>query len=62
LEQQQSAQGLGLRGDMVAHQETMNLNLTKAQAALQHHDVQGTKKYLGMAETNTEALEKFLGR
>ena len=36
LQQQQSAAGFGLRGDMVAHQASMKVNLSKAEEAMQH--------------------------
>jgi serine/threonine-protein kinase len=62
LKRQEEAQGLGLRGDMVAAQESMKTYTAKAQAALQAQDISGTRKYLDLAETNTEKLEKFLGR
>ena len=62
MQQQQAAAGYGLRGDMAGHQESMKFNLSRAQSALQHHDTERAKKYAGMAETDVEALEKFLGR
>jgi serine/threonine protein kinase len=62
LKRQEEAQGLGLRGDMVAAQEAMKTYTAKAQAALQAQDISGTRKYLDLAEANTEKLEKFLGR
>jgi serine/threonine-protein kinase len=62
LRQQQNAQGLGLRGDIVASQQRMQTYLAKAQAALQAQDVDGAKRYLDLAEAETERIEKFLGR
>ncbi len=61
LQQQQSAAGFGLRGDMVAHQASMKANLSKAEEALQHGDVARAKKFGDLAERDLNALERFLG-
>jgi hypothetical protein len=61
LQQQQSASGLGLRGDMAAKQASMKGNLFKAEEAMQHHDAARAKKYLDLTGRDVEALEKFLG-
>jgi len=62
LQKQQAAQGLGLRGDMVASQQRMQIDIAKAQSALQAQDVDNAQKYLDMATAETEQLEHFLGR
>jgi serine/threonine protein kinase len=62
LQRQQAAQGLGLRGDMVASKQRMETYMSKAQAALQAKDANGAKKYLDLAAIEVEKLEKFLGR
>jgi eukaryotic-like serine/threonine-protein kinase len=62
LRRQQSAQGLGLRGDIASAQELMKTHLAKAQAALQNRDAIGAKKYLDLAEGDVARLDKFLGR
>jgi hypothetical protein len=62
LRQQQGAYGLGLRGDMAERQGSMKLNLTKAQNAIEHQDLERAKRYAKLAETDIEALEKFIGR
>lgn len=62
LQKQQAAQGLGLRGDIVASEQRMQTYMSKAQAALQAKDAAGAKKYLGLANAEVEKLEKFLGR
>jgi cytoskeletal protein RodZ len=62
LQEQQSAAGYGLRGDMVAKQASLKNNLAKAQAAVEQGDVQRAKKYSGLAQADAEALEHFLGR
>jgi eukaryotic-like serine/threonine-protein kinase len=61
LQQQQSASGFGLRGDMVAKQASMKGNLFKAEEAMQHHDAARAKKYLELTGRDVDALEKFLG-
>ena len=62
LQQQQNAQGLGLRGDMVEARAAMTSYLNKAQAAVQAQDVEKSRKYLRLAEGEIEKLERFLGR
>jgi eukaryotic-like serine/threonine-protein kinase len=62
LQRQQAAQGLGLRGDMVASKQRMETYMSKAQAAIQAKDADGARKYLDLATTEVEKLEKFLGR
>jgi serine/threonine-protein kinase len=61
LQQQQSAAGYGLRGDMAARQSSMKNNLSKAQDAVEHGDAARAKRYMTMAEGDVEALERFLG-
>jgi hypothetical protein len=61
LQQQQSAAGFGLRGDMVAKQASMKGNLNKAEEAIQQQDAVRTKKYLDLTERDVDALERFLG-
>jgi eukaryotic-like serine/threonine-protein kinase len=61
LQQQQSAAGFGLRGDMVAKQASMKGNLSKAEEAIQQRDAVRTKKYLDLTERDVDALERFLG-
>jgi serine/threonine protein kinase len=62
LRRAQSAQGLGLRGDMVAAEQRMQTNMSAAQSALDKQDAAKAKKYLDMAAFDVEKLEKFLGR
>jgi len=62
LRRQQSAQGLGLRGDIASTQERMKIHVGKAQAAVQGRDVENGKKYAAQAEAELERLERFLGR
>ena len=62
LQQDQARQGFGLRGDMVARQSSMNLNLSRAQQAVSARDAARAQRYRDAAEADLEALEKFLGR
>ena len=61
LQQQQSASGLGLRGDMAAKQASMKGNLFKAEEAIQHRDAARAKKFVELTGRDLEVLEKFLG-
>ena len=61
LQQQQSAAGYGLRGDMAAKQASMNTNLSRAESEMQRGDVPAAKKHAAMAEGDAEVLEHFLG-
>jgi hypothetical protein len=62
MQKQQAASGYGLRGDMVAAQSSMKLNLQKAQSSMEHNDPVKAKKYAELATANAETLEQFLGR
>jgi eukaryotic-like serine/threonine-protein kinase len=61
LQQQQSAAGYGLRGDIVERQASMKANMFKAEEAMQHRDQARTKKYVDLTGKDLETLEKFLG-
>ena len=61
FQRSQSSQGLGLRGDIVSAQQRMQMYSAKAQAALQAQDIENTKKYLALMETELGKIEKFLG-
>jgi hypothetical protein len=62
LKQQQASAGYGLRGDMAERQESMRINLSRAQDAAEHSDSTKAKKYSDRTVADLEALEKFLGR
>jgi serine/threonine-protein kinase len=62
LKQQQAAAGYGLRGDMAERQESMKINLSRAQDAAEHNDLAKAKKYYDRTTADLETLEKFLGR
>jgi serine/threonine-protein kinase len=61
LQQQQSAAGYGLRGDMAAKQASMKTNVQRAESAMQSGDLPRAKKYADMAASDAETLEHFLG-
>ena len=62
LDNFQRSSGYGLRGDMVAKQTSMKINLARAQDAIGRGDLERAKKFEGLATSDVEALEKFLGR
>jgi eukaryotic-like serine/threonine-protein kinase len=62
LRAQQAKEGYGLRGDMAQRQESMKLNVSKAQDAITRGDGARAKRYTDLANADIEALEKFLGR
>jgi serine/threonine protein kinase len=61
LKREQAKQGYGLRGDIVAAEQRMQSNLSKAQYFMQKQDTKNAKKYLDMAEGELQTIEKFLG-
>jgi hypothetical protein len=61
LKQRQSAEGYGLRGDVVSAEQRMQSYMAKAQAALQRQDGPSAKKYFEQADREISFLEKFLG-
>jgi len=62
MQAQQRASGYGMRGDIVAKQSSMKLNLSKAQDAFQHGDAARAQRYADLAQNDVSALEHFLGR
>ncbi len=62
LQQEQAGQGLGLRGDIASRHESLNLNLSKAQEAYLQRDAVRASRYKRLAESDVEALERFLRR
>jgi eukaryotic-like serine/threonine-protein kinase len=62
LRHAQQSQGYGLRGDIVQTEQMMQINLSRAQSALQAGNVDQAKEYLDKAETQATTLERFLGR
>jgi hypothetical protein len=61
LQQQQRAQGVGLRTDMAASWKHMEYLLDEAEAALKAGDAVRARKNLDQAEREADRLDKFLG-
>jgi serine/threonine protein kinase len=61
LRRQQASSGYGLRGDINNAEGIMKANLGKAQDALVAGDAKNAKRYLDVAESQVEKIEKFLG-
>lgn len=62
LREEQARDGFGLRGDIAQRQESMKLNVSKAQDAITRGDGVRAKRYSDLATADIDALEKFLGR
>ncbi len=62
MQRQQQASGYGMRGDIVAKQASMKLNLSKAQEAFDHHDAARAERYAALTQSDLATLEHFLGR
>jgi len=60
LKSSQAASGLSLRGDMASAESRMNHMLEGANSALRAHDAAAVEKFMRLAETELEKLEKFL--
>jgi len=62
LRQEQQAQGFGLRGDISAAADRMQMYIAKGDAALKAKDLTSAEKYYDLAEAEIAKVEKFLGR
>lgn len=62
IRSQQQAQGLDIRGDVLASMSRMNSDLREAQSAIAQGDLKAASEYMDRADHETAALEKFLGR
>jgi serine/threonine-protein kinase len=59
---QQQAQGLDLRGDVLASLNRMNSYMNEADRSLSQNDVQGAQDEMDRAEKEISTLKAFLGR
>jgi serine/threonine-protein kinase len=59
---QQQAQGLDIRGDILASMNRMNSDIREANSALAQNDLQAAAQYLDRADKETSKIETFLGR
>jgi serine/threonine-protein kinase len=62
IRNQQQAQGLDLRGDMLASMNRMNAYLSEANRALNQNDLQAANDNMDRAEKEIATLNTFLGR
>lgn len=59
---QQQAQGLDLRGDILAAMNRMHNDMNQADAAMARNDLEAANDYMVRADREIATLEKFLGR
>jgi hypothetical protein len=59
---QQQAQGLDIRGDILAAMNRMNSDLREANTALDRDDLHAAHEYMERADKEISTLESFLGR
>ena len=62
LRSQQQAQGLDMRGDIIAAVSRLHRQLDQARQALNQNDLDTAADYMNRADADTSKLEKFLGR
>ncbi len=62
LRSQQQAQGLDVRGDILAATSRLHQQLNEVRRALNERDLETANDYMNRAEEETARLEKFLGR
>jgi len=62
IRSQQQAQGLDIRGDILAAMSRMNGDLSEANRALNQEDPRTANDYMDRADKEASALESFLGR
>ena len=62
IRNQQAAQGLDIRGDILASMGRMNSYLDEADRALNQDDLQAADQYMDRAEKEISTLQTFLGR
>ena len=62
IRSQQQAQGLDIRGDILAAMNRLHHQLDQAHQALSGGDLDTASEYMNRADADTTKLEKFLGR
>jgi serine/threonine-protein kinase len=62
IRSQQQAQGLDIRGDILAAMNRMDSDINAANHALGQNDLKAANEYLERAEREARTLESFLGR
>ena len=62
IRSEQRAQGLDIRGDILAGMNRLHHQLDQARQGLAAHDLETANEYMNRADNETAHLEKFLGR
>jgi serine/threonine protein kinase len=62
IRSQQQAQGLDIRGDILAAMNRMHNDMNEADGAMARNDLEAAKDYMERADHEIATLEKFLGR
>ena len=62
IRSQQQAEGLDIRGDILASMSRLTNFLGEAKRALGQNDLETADEYLDRADKEASTLEKFLGR
>ncbi len=62
IRSQQQAQGVDIRGDILASMNRMHNFMTQANSALARKDLEAANDYMERADHEIATLEKFLGR
>ncbi len=62
IRSQQQAQGVDIRGDILASMNRMNNFMNQANSALARKDLAAANDYMERADHEIATLEKFLGR
>ena len=62
IRSQQQAQGLDIRGDILAAMNRMHNDMNEADGAMARNDLDAAKEYMERADREITTLEKFLGR
>jgi serine/threonine-protein kinase len=62
IRSQQQAQGLDIRGDILAAMNRLHHQLDEAHQALAQKDLETANEYMNRADNETAVLERFLGR
>ena len=62
IRSEQRAQGLDIRGDILAVMNRLHHQLDQARQGLAAHDLETANESMNRADNETARLEKFLGR
>jgi serine/threonine-protein kinase len=62
IRSQQQAQGVDIRGDILAAMNRMHTYMNEADGAIARNDLEAANGYMERADREIAALEKFLGR